>query len=399
MKPGFIRHLIIKTWEGAQLEINESNIEGWVIDVDLYNEPIKYNRKHLIIEDSELSSLWLWFPYNSFAKMKNWGTGYYKYWNLRENAVIENIKYDLTLINTSIVEFVKLQVLGKADFDNMRNIQIASWGNADIFVNNSVITAGLLMRGRNDSVKVYNSIVKYGDLILMNASHLAVFGGDFHTLEFKNTRIEPLRVVEVATSYSMIRGEVFMSPRLEEVLRWSYGKVVREVTIAVMDEGGNPISDAIVNILDHKGELVVSRLTDAHGQVTTNILFDLENYDKEYIVEAFKAPLMAIEKIKFLSSSPLKLTLKEVKMTATKTLTIMKTEMETQTVMKTYARVLTTTEVFFRKVTTTIQMTVPVTITVTVRKEVTQAAPLMIGIIAAAAIMVVTATLLAMRRK
>ncbi|MEM1582959.1 MAG: hypothetical protein QXZ49_04230 [Nitrososphaerota archaeon] len=41
-----------------------------------------------------------------------------------------------------------------------------------------------------------------------------------------------------------------MLPRLEEVLRRSYGKRVREVTIAVMDEDGNPISNIIVNILD-----------------------------------------------------------------------------------------------------------------------------------------------------
>ena len=60
--------------------------------------------------------------------MSNWGAGHYRYWNLRNNSTLNNIKHDLTLINTTITEFVKLQVLGRAEFDNMKYIQVSSWG-------------------------------------------------------------------------------------------------------------------------------------------------------------------------------------------------------------------------------------------------------------------------------
>lgn len=57
MKPGKIKHLGFKTSEGAKLEISNSSISGWVVDIDFYDDPNKYNEKHIILENSKLASL------------------------------------------------------------------------------------------------------------------------------------------------------------------------------------------------------------------------------------------------------------------------------------------------------------------------------------------------------
>lgn len=333
MRPGHVKELTILTREGAKLRINNSSIGGWVIDMDFYYDPSRYNEKHLILKNSILASLWLWFRPGSYIKIEDWGAGHYEYWNLRKNAILKGIKYDLTLINTTIVEFIKLQVLGKAEFNNLSSIQIATWGNSNVFVNNSIITGGLLLRGINESVRVYNSRIFGCDFIMMNASHLAEFGGDVHHVEFKNTSIQRLNVIEIATNYSEVRGEVSLHRYLEDILRWSYGKVAREFPIIILDENGNPLSNAIVSLISPEGRLIANKLTDNDGRVNFTIMFDRNNYNKEWIIQAAKAPLIAIRKIKFLSSTPIILILKEAK--AIKTKTIQKTMIATEVVTTT----------------------------------------------------------------
>jgi hypothetical protein len=319
MKPGYIKNLVINTLEGSHLEINNSTIEGWVVDMDFYYDVNKFNEKHVILEDS-IVCLWLWFRPESYVKLENWRIGNYKYWNLRENAILRNIEYDLTLINTTIVEFIKLQVLGKAEFNNLRFIQVSTWGNAEVFVNNSVISAGILLRGRNDSLKIYNSRVISGNIIIINGSRLADFGGDIHRLEFKNTTIENLDRIEVATAYSEVKGEVRLSEHIKKVLTWSYGNIKREYPIIVIDEKGTPIPGAIISLIDNSGRLINSVVSDDMGKAVLNITFNSKNYNEKWTIEVMKIPSINVSNINFFTSTPVIITLKENIITKTTTL-------------------------------------------------------------------------------
>jgi len=396
MKPGKIEHLSLKTLEGAKLDIANSSVSGWVVDIDFYDDPNKYNEKHVILENSELASLWLWFRPGSYVKISNWGAGHYRYWNLKDSSILNNIKYDLTLINTTIIEFVKLQVLGRAEFDNMKYIQVSSWGNADVFVNNSIISAGILLRGSNDSVKIWNSKVISGDLIMMNASHLAGFGGDFHHLEFKNTQIYNLNEIEMATNYSVIKGDVKLESNFERVLRWPYGRVLREFTIIVRDENGKPIPRARVYLLDPEGKLISSKLTDNDGQVKFSIIFNSENYNQIWTLEIVKIPLSVTEEVRFLSSTPITVILKERNATAYKTTTayVYKTLTKKVTLTSTITKTLAVPTMVTLKKTVTSTYTVTM---VMVRPTVGNIAAI-IASISTSSIIIVVAVLIFLKR-
>ena len=56
------------------------------------------NRKHYIIEDSEVDCLWLWFAIGSKVKITNWRAGHFTHWNLHEDFEVEGVGYDITLL-------------------------------------------------------------------------------------------------------------------------------------------------------------------------------------------------------------------------------------------------------------------------------------------------------------
>lgn len=302
---GKLEKLRLETSEGAVLFIENTYVDGWVID--LWSEP---NKKHIILENSEITSIWFFFPPESYIKMKDWEPRYFKYWNFREEAVLTGITYDLTLINTTISTFIKLQVCGRAEFDNLKGIQIASWNGANVSVSNSVITAGVLLRGKNDSVRINDSIILGCDILLMNATHLgSIWGGDGHFLEVHNVTAKET-TIEIATNCSKISGDIVFEDIRD--FRWSFGEVEREYSVIVKDERGDPLPKTLIDLLDPEGKSSSSAITDQSGKAIFSITFRNENYSRQWMLKATVEGMDISKQVGFLTDTPITLTLRKL---------------------------------------------------------------------------------------
>jgi len=98
-----------------------------------------------------------------------------------------------------------------------------------------------------------------------------------------------------------------------------------------------PIPRARVYLLDPEGKLISSKLTDNDGQVKFSIIFNSDNYNQIWTLEIVKIPLSVTEEVRFLSSTPITVILKERNATAYVYKTLTKKVTLTSTITKTLA--------------------------------------------------------------
>jgi hypothetical protein len=318
LEPGTLDNLLVTTSEGASLDLKNSSVQEWVLE--LWDDPCREdpnNEKHLIVENSELSGLWIWIHPDAYMKVSNLVLPEsFDNWNLRSNFETSGLGYDITLINTTLgggsVANLKLLTVGKLEVQDVVGCQIAPWGSAEISVENSRIEYGFIMRGNENYVRISNTTIT-GCTIYFIEGWLHIpepIGGDNHTVEFSNTKIESDVNWEVSCNQAEIKGEVTILTPMDQVT-WDHGTIIREYPLVAKDEAGNPISNATIELFDPQSNLVWSGLTDNEGKVFLSMMFTNENYADEWEIKASIEGTNVSRKLGFLTSTPVILSLPE----------------------------------------------------------------------------------------
>jgi hypothetical protein len=236
----------------------------------------------LTIEDSEIY-LWLWFRPGSTLVANGFKPGFFSDWKLTRDTQTQGVDYDVHLINTEIsskkVAGIKLHIAGNAVLDSV-GAQIATWGHADVLVNNSRIEMGLMLRG-NETVRIHNSNLASGMIEFIDGKmHISSIGGANHKVYFSNSKITTRDFIEVACDNSFIGGSVEMVGPTLSLVSWDGGVITREYPV---------VSDANVSIVlyDQNNNTVWRGFADENGQAAFNITFDKDNYKQEWRIEKY----------------------------------------------------------------------------------------------------------------
>lgn len=316
------------TLEGASLELENSWVGwvadpyggGWVLDLDEdeYIEGwqpgptlppenaqvgVLPNRKHYFLENSEIDGFWTRFGRNSVVKVSNWKAGHFSYWNLHQDAEVQGVGYDVTMTNTS-VNYWKLLPFGRAELENLDNVQVSPWAKASVVVKNSIINHNTNIRGQGDNVRYINSSIP-SDIMFLDARRHAPSGGDIHYLDFENTTISGR--LEVASTYSRISGTVTILME-EGNVNYVWGAVEREYPVEVRNENGTPIGNVGVSLFDPENNLVWSGTTGQGGSASFSISFTENNWNRKWRLETTVDGKGVSKEAGFLTSTPVLLT-------------------------------------------------------------------------------------------
>jgi hypothetical protein len=304
LNPGLIQRLLIEKNDGDDyLQLTNTIVNRWVVDA---GDPVDPSFVDLVVKNSKLWGLWIWFCPGTDVGLSNIKPGIYPYWRMSDAWSLNGVDYDIELVNTTI-EMFKLQTLGNARIENVSGVQVATRGSSFAYVKNSIIEASLILRG-NEHVILENSEVQRGSVQLIeDRSDLQyVIGrGGVHYLEFRKAVIEtPL---EIASEYTRIKGEVTIHTRYAEV-NWVFGIVEREFPVVILDSEGCPMENAQVEVISPEGNVICRKFTDQQGKALFNITFTKENYNKKWILNITADGMSISERVGFLTSTPILLT-------------------------------------------------------------------------------------------
>lgn len=299
LKPGFLEHVLIERNRGtAYLELLNSTVGMWAVDI---GDPVNPSFVDLVVRDSRLWGLWIWFRLGTDVKLSNIRPGLYYYWRMSEVWHLDGVGYDIELVNTSI-EMFKLQIVGNALIENVSGVQVATRGPSFAHVKNSTIQVNLILRGNEhvilEDTEVQGSIIQ----LIEDRSDLqySIGLGGAHHLEFNRATIKV--PFEIASNYTKIEGEVTIFVGLDEV-NWVFGIVEREFPVIVEFEG-NPYPNAPLNLFDSSGSLIWKGKTDENGAALFNLTFMKENYTEKYRFFTKSQNRTISRKIGFLSDTP-----------------------------------------------------------------------------------------------
>jgi len=241
------------------------------------------------------------------VKIRNLKAGFFSCWDLHEEAELKNVKHNLTIVN-SYVGYFKLITLGKAEFVNVRDVQISTWANASAIVENSTVTWCLNMRGMKDYVFIKDSIITRGDACFMDGRYAAstiMRGGDIHYVEFENTTINA--PIYICSTYTYIKGGLTI---LTEEVDYIWGTVERNHPVGVEDKNREPVENAMLRLLDSDGNLIWNGTANSQGRANFNITFTDSNYTDTLRLKAVKGNYSATTDVGFLSDTPIVLTMR-----------------------------------------------------------------------------------------
>ena len=300
LSPGYVDHLVITRGSDKRLELISSEVDKWVVDVGFPNKP---SHADVVVKDSKLWGLWIWFNPESEVVIKDIQPGTFTHWRMSEAWKVEGMGYDIELINTS-VDMFKLQIVGKAVVERVSGVQVAPRGSSYVYVKDSVIEVNLILRG-NEHVVLENTEVRASmiELIQDRSSIQYVIGrGGTHYLEFRNAVVKV--PFEIGCDYAFITGDVTIEPGVGVI--WACGVVDREFSVEVCDVFGNPIGGAYVEVLDSGGNVVWSGWTDEGGRAKFTIRFTEKNYEDTWVLRVEAGGESSSTGFGFLSSTPIR---------------------------------------------------------------------------------------------
>jgi len=301
LRPGVKDKFDFTTKSGAALHVVNSTVSGWIIEQFEYFDGSS-NKTDLTIKDSEIY-LWLWFGPRSKINIKGLKPGFFSDWEFDKNAELAGVNYKVHLINTEVggeiggkqATQLKLHIVGEAILDEVE-AQIATWGSANVVINNSRIVSGLMLRG-NETIHINNTVLASGDIEFIDGEkHIPEIGAANHKVYFSKAEITASNSFEVACDQSFIGGEVkFNGPELDKI-NWDKGIIIREYSVLGK-------ADVSVVLYDQNNNKVWQGKTDADGVVKFEISFTKNNYKQDWQVESGGKK----QKIGFLSDTPINL--------------------------------------------------------------------------------------------
>ena len=305
LHPGFNKHIIIERNDGKKhLELTNTSISGWILDVGDAQGP---TYEDLVVKNSILDGIWFWFHANSSVEINGLELGYFSYWRMQEEWNLKNVDYDVKLVNTTINDLYKLQILGNALIENVSGTQVAPRGSSFIYVKNSRIEPNLVLRG-NEYVIIEDTEIFAIDLeedtsILENI----IRKGGNHYLELRNTKI--FGSIEIASNFTIIRGDFMITSSIEDI-NWAFGIVEREFPVFI-ECNGNPCQNASLYLIDPNGKLIWGGITDKNGCALFNVTFTKENYAEKFSLDVEWYNRSISKNIYFLKNTPLIISLGE----------------------------------------------------------------------------------------
>jgi hypothetical protein len=278
LNPGHIDNVMIQKEGGKDyLKLTNSIVERWVVDVGEAQYPSLVD---VVIRNSRLSGLWIWFFPGSDAEIRDVTVGIYPFWKMSDAWSLDNVGYDVTLENT-YVEWFKLQIVGNARIENASGIQVATRGSSLVHVKDSIIQWDLILRGNEHVILEDTEIQGTTFQMLEDRSDLqyTIGKGGTHHLEFRQATVKV--PIHIAAEYTKMEGEVTFLTSLQKV-NWAFGKVEREYPVVVLDHGNNPLPGMPMQLLDFYNDSVWYGTTDGNGKLFPMITFDENNYTQEW---------------------------------------------------------------------------------------------------------------------
>jgi len=304
-----IEHLVIeKNDKNDYLELINTTVNRWVADA---GDPVNPSFVDLVVRNSKLWGLWIWFCPGTDVELSNIEPGIYPNWRMSDVWGLDGVGYDIELLDTT-VEMFKLQILGNARIENVSGVQVATRGSSFAHVKNSIIQFNLILRG-DEQVILEDTEVRDGLVQLIeDRSDLqySIGRGGTHYLEFRRAVINA--PFEIASDYTEIKGEVTILAGLQDV-NWVFGIIDREFPIIVVDSDGHPIGDVQVEMVSPEGDVAWTGLTDDKGEIYPLIRFRKENYDKEWELKATADDLYASQRMGFLTNTPIMVSLRSIR--------------------------------------------------------------------------------------
>lgn len=307
LKPGKIECLDLESGNSFLRVKNTWLGLGWSVSLPAHYEAQSKNR--IVIRDSYLYQLWLAFPSNSKVKISNLKPGLFSSWSLYENAQLNNVTYNVTLVNTRI-EIWKLSFYGEGEIENVEvfTLDTSSNENAVILVSNSNIGQ---YHNRGAKYAKFSNTTITERMRFVSWEGGAGVPGLIHrgksTIEFENSIINA-PYIEIANHDAFITGTVSILTPLDNIL-WHSGTIIREYLLVVRDGQGSPLPDIPLRLIDWKGTIIWNGSTNQWGKALFNITFTEENYTKEWKLIAELSGMNISKEIGFLTSTPIVLTL------------------------------------------------------------------------------------------
>jgi hypothetical protein len=293
LKPNYYKSLQLQVGPNLFLTLEDTSVKNWQISV-LGNATVT-------VADSEFSFVDLCFhnygAYPSAGDLDGIKPGLYGSWSLRGNQSVQNIRYDLTLRNTTVHQWM----IGVWD-NSQANIantvaHVYSFGRGEVNVENSTVMHLHVM----DEAEVTLTDSKIKDLLSFRHYH--------GRLVLRDTTADIQQCV-VGDSSFHIDGELAFARHSQPIaLDWSSSDATRNFSVAIKNKDNSPVANASLTLLDRDNTLLWHGTTDSMGKASFNITFTDSNYTDTLRLEAVKGDLSAKQSITLLSNTPVVLTL------------------------------------------------------------------------------------------
>ncbi len=281
--------------EGGYLKINNTNVKYiWSFNLEWACG------KELTIKDSDFDLVWIKFPPTDNQIKINGlpAKGLIREFDLKDAVSGIALPYNVEIFNTNFDKF-KPEMLGtKAEITNSYAM-VHPYDTADLIIKDSTLFSFFNYGSKRIeflNVKIFDNLqLIYKPELAngMNINNKIVGQGGYFDFVFDKTTIDAPQIV-IANMEGKINGDLTItSPKTLNDIQWVKGIITRAYPI---------IAEPNADIKLWEGDtLKWAGKTDGSGETSFGIVFDKENYTKEFAVEAEGVR----KKVNFLSNTPI----------------------------------------------------------------------------------------------
>lgn len=286
------------------------------------------------IINSTIGSIALSILRGSNFEAQGLGTGFFKSWNLHKDLKISGISYNLTLINTTLIE----DTLGVGPFERgwviivhpdstakivdseLRKVIIVA-NDESLYIENlkpetpsnftykNIELENVIVKGQwaihlynstavvNNSEAFWASLHGNSNLTVIDTTINELGARDFFgTINFKNTKCA-VGGLDFNNNFT-IAGDVVMTGEPRGI-GWYNSTVRRIYNVLVLDEKGKPVEGAVIEINDGKN------ITNYLGKATFDLVFSDDDHLEDRLLKVTIGKEQIETKVNFVTTSPI----------------------------------------------------------------------------------------------
>jgi len=278
--------------------------------------------KTLVLNSSFLLTT-LCFETKQVGNLGGLKPGYFDFWNLRQNQTVQDVDYDLVLLNTSVggwvleMDYDAMVVVSNSSIDMMR----LRFRETTTKING--LRSGFYETWSNGYITLENTSVAlwifhfFDSIIEVRGAEAGVYASGSSSISITNSNIESFWTGWFSgTVYfnqsNVVLGQILESgfymlgnvAQLEKDGEWIQSNVTRNYSIITTDISGNPMGNVELTLLDQNNTLVWVGTADSSSGTNFNLTFTDSNYTDTLRLEAVKGNLSGTQNVTFLSDTP-----------------------------------------------------------------------------------------------